>query len=115
MSYIPNHLWHIIFDFYGRIKYIGNKGIFINIIHKYDERYDIVNRFLQKKIKYMENSFLDTNRNEFYLEIPFETINNIGIVFDFCWSYHNTYEICHYNFRNPNQSLHLQQMRIYIK
>ena len=37
---LPNDTINIIFDFYGKIKYI--KGKYINIIHKNDNRYDIL-------------------------------------------------------------------------
>ena len=109
MEKIPNHLWDIIFKYDGRIKYIYKKGIFVNIIHKNDERYKIVESFLNKKIKQIEKSV--RNGEEFYLEIQFDNIQNMGLVFDFSWSYINKFEICYYNFKNNN----MNQIRTYIK
>lgn len=39
---------------------------------------------------------------EFYIEIPFETVENMGLVFDYCWSYPNQFEICYYHLREDN-------------
>jgi len=98
-SFIPNHLWQIIFDFDGRIKYMYTKGIFVNIIHKKDIRYSVMNKFLNTKINTMERMTVNKNK-EFYIQIPFEKIENTGLVYDYNWSYNNKFEICYYNFRN---------------
>jgi hypothetical protein len=107
--YIPNHLLDIIFKYDGRIKYIPKKGIFVNIIHKYDERYKIIDRFLHKRQEQIEKSVRDGE--EFYLDVKFENTQNMGLVFDFSWSYMNKFEICYYNFKNDK----IQQIRSYIQ
>lgn len=100
-SFIPNHIWQIIFEFDGRIKYIYKRGIFVNIIHKKDIRYDILEKFLNKKIKVIEKmEMIRTGNGEFYIDIPFEKLKNTGLVYDCNWSYNNKFEICYYNFRN---------------
>jgi len=52
--YIPTELLDIILQFYGRMEY--RNGNFINIIHKNDERYNIVMPIISKKMKIMEKN-----------------------------------------------------------
>ena len=47
-TYIPKELLHIILDYDGRIKY--KNGQYINIIHKHDERYNMLNPLINKKM-----------------------------------------------------------------
>ena len=46
---LPHYLVNIILDYDGRIKY--KRGKYINVIHKYDFRYDIVKQVIDKKIE----------------------------------------------------------------
>jgi hypothetical protein len=46
---IPKDLSHIILEYDGRIKY--KNGKYINILHKNDERYNIIKPVINKKIK----------------------------------------------------------------
>jgi len=112
LPYIPNHVWDIIFQYDGRIKYLYKKGIFVNIIHTNDIRYEIVKTFLTKKIKRMEKIELlrRGKEEEFYIEIPFETVENMGLVFDYHWSYPNQFEICYYHWKNDD----IIQTRSYV-
>ena len=44
---LPHYLVNIILDYDGRIKY--KRGKYVNIIHKYDVRYDIIEPLIDKK------------------------------------------------------------------
>ena len=46
-SCIPEELLHIILAYHGRIKY--KNGKYVNIIHKNDERYNIISPVIIKK------------------------------------------------------------------
>jgi len=50
--YIPKELLNIILEYDGRIKY--KKGKYINIIHKLDYRYNIIEPLISKKINYLK-------------------------------------------------------------
>lgn len=47
---------------------------------------------------------LPRNRKEeeFYIEFPFENHKNMGLVFDYCWSYPDQFENCYYHLREGN-------------
>ena len=53
VSYIPEELLHIILSYDGRIKY--KNGKYVNIIHKNDERYNIITPIISKKLKIIQN------------------------------------------------------------
>ena len=50
---IPAELVHIILSYDGRIKYY-HPGKYVNIIHKNDQRYDIIAPVIDKKIQIMK-------------------------------------------------------------
>ena len=47
-SYIPEEVLHIILAYDGRIKW--KNGKYVNIIHKNDERYNIIGPVIIKKL-----------------------------------------------------------------
>ena len=55
-SYIPKELLHIILAYDGRIKY--KNGNYVNVIHKNDERYDIITPFISKKMEILKKIFI---------------------------------------------------------
>ena len=101
-SNIPNDLLDIILEYDGRIKY--KHGKYVNIIHKNDERYDIIRPLMSKKIEVMKT--MELSGSGFYFELGFNictsTYNNVGLVYDFNFSYTNKFEICYYDMRNGN-------------
>ena len=103
--YIPNELVHIILEYDGRIKY--KKGEYINIIHKKDERYNIIRPVINKKMKILEKIELDGTK--FYFEFEFDSWNSVGLCYDFNFSYENFSEICYYDVRYG-----WKQIRTYI-
>ena len=59
LSNIPRDLLPIIFSYDGRIKY--ENGKYVNIIHKHDERYNIITPIISKKINILQNIELSDN------------------------------------------------------
>jgi len=104
----PNDLLHIILDYDGRIKY--KKGNYVNIIHKHDERYNIIDPIITKKMRIMQNTELELNGSGFYFEFGFDTIKSVGLVYDYNFSFTNKFEICYYDTRNNGW----EQIRTYL-
>jgi len=104
--YIPTELLDEILQYDGRIKY--KNGKFINIIHKNDERYNIIKPIVNKKIKIMEKTELCDSG--FYFEFCFNIHKHKGLVYDFNFSYKDKYEICYSDWRNQG----IIQIRTYL-
>jgi hypothetical protein len=100
-KYIPCDVFHIILEYDGRIKY--ENGKYVNIIHKHDERYDIITPLIHKKIEIMKT--MELSGSGFYFEFGFNMCKRIGLVYDYNFSYTNRFEICYYDFRNRNAIL----------
>ena len=103
--YIPKELLHVILKYDGRIRY--KNGKYINIIHKNDERYNIVKQIINKKIEILKT--IELKSLGFYFEFGFDECN-VGLVYDCNFSYRNKFEICYYDFRNND----LIQIRTYL-
>jgi len=106
VSNIPEELLHIILSYDGRIKY--KNGKYVNIIHKNDERYNIITPIISKKMKIMQNIELDGTG--FYFEFGFDKCKSVGLVYDCNFSYENKFEICYYDTRNNGW----KQIRTYV-
>ena len=99
ISNISNELLDIIFEYDGRIKY--KNGKYVNIIHKNDERYDIIRPLISKKIEITKT--IELSGSGFYFDFGFNTsTSNVGLVYDYNFSYTNKFEICYYDMRNGN-------------
>ena len=70
LSDIPEELLRIILSYDGRIKY--RNGTYVNIIHKNDERYNIITPIISKKIKIMQR--IKFSENGFYFENGFNLL-----------------------------------------
>ena len=105
-SYIPEDLLHIILAYDGRIKY--KNGKYVNIIHKNDERYNIIVPIISKKMKIMKN--IELTESGFYFEFGFDICKSVGLVYDYNFSYINKFEICYYDTRNNGW----EQIRTYL-
>ena len=104
--YIPKELLDIILAYDGRIKY--KNGKYVNIIHKNDERYNIITPIISKKMKIMKRTQIDGSG--FYFEFGFDTCLNVGLCYDYNFSYKNKFEICYYDTRNNGWG----QIRTYL-
>lgn len=102
---IPKDLLHIILEYDGRIKY--RHGKYVNIIHKRDDRYNIVAPVMHKKTEIMKT--IHINGASFYFDFGFDTYNNVGLCYDYRFSYDNRFEICYFDFRDG-----IKQIRTYI-
>ena len=75
---LPYELKNIIFEYDGRIEYRYKKKNaidyhkFVNVIHKYDERYNIIIPIINKKRKIMKETDTRPNDTSFYFEFAFD-------------------------------------------
>lgn len=104
-SPFPKELLHIILDFDGRIKY--RNGKYVNIIHKYDERYNMIKSLISKKIEIVKTIHVDSA--SFYFEFRFDSCHNRGLCYDVGFNAPDRFEICYVDFRNG-----WKQVRTYL-
>lgn len=95
--YIPKELVNIILEFDGQIKY--RKGEYVNIIHKHDTRYKVFEPVINKKLKIMKTIEIGRDGKGFYFDFQFDGLNEVGLCYDCNFSWHDTFEICYYDFR----------------
>ena len=94
-QYIPPELLDIILKFDGRIKY--RKGSFVNIIHKYDKRYEIIKPIINKKMDLIKNCKI--NNTKFFFEFFFDNLDYRGMCYDYCYSFPDECRICYFDLR----------------
>ena len=95
---IPKELLHLILEYDGRIKH--RNGEYINTIHKKDTRYDMIIPIIKKKLRILNDIEIDGSK--FYFEFAFDICNQVGLCYDYHFSYADTFEICYYDTRNGN-------------
>jgi len=105
MKVLPKELLHIILEFDGRIKY--RNGQYVNIIHKYDERYDMINQLISKKIEILKTINIDGVN--FYFEFRFDGCNDRILCYDVGFNAPDRFEICYVDLRDG-----WKQIRTYI-
>jgi hypothetical protein len=108
VSYIPEELINIILAYDGRIKY--KNGKYVDIIHKNDERYNIITSVISKKMRIMQNTELGLNGSGFFFRICFDTSKSLGLKYNYNFSYTNKFEISYYDTRNYGW----RQIRTYL-
>jgi hypothetical protein len=104
--YIPKDVLNVILEYDGRIKY--KNGKYVNVIHKNDERYNIITPIISKKMEIIQN--IELSGSGFYFEFSFDISNSVGLVYDCNFSYSNKFEICYYDTRNNGW----KQIRTYL-
>ena len=108
--YLPFELIDLIFSYDGRIRY--KNGRFCNVIVSNDPRYGIIEPVICKKINILSKIETYTYSSSFYFEFEFDSLEYIGLCYDFHWSYSDKFEICYYNFRDPSAEIY--QYRTYV-
>ena len=91
---IPTELLCLILEYDGRIKY--KNGKYVNIIHKKDERYNIIQKVIVKKIEIMKK-VLDVVDDNFYFEASFDLDNKVGLYYDYNLGNNNRLVIGYYD------------------
>ena len=102
---LPKELLHIILEFDGRIKY--RNGKYVNIIHKHDERYDMMKPLISKKIEILKTIHIDGG--SFYFEFRFDGYGDMGLCYDVGFNAPDRFEICYVDLRDG-----WIQMRTYL-
>ena len=80
---LPFDVLNIILQYDGRIKYLHKQRIYVNIIHKNDYRYNMLETKIKKKINVI-NNFKDIRDNElkYYIDIYYKNdIITKGLIF----------------------------------
>jgi hypothetical protein len=98
---LPSEIINVVLEYDGRIKY--KKGKYVNVIHKHDERYSRLEKIIAKKLKIMKRTeicYNAQNEHQFYFEFSFDICNNVGLVYDYNFTFPNTFEICYFDMRN---------------
>ncbi len=93
--YVPRDVLNVILEYDGRLKY--KKGKYVDIIHKHDIRYNMVDPIIKKKTEIMKHA--EIHGEGFYFEFAFDIDNRVGLCFDYNFSYENKFEICYYDTR----------------
>lgn len=93
---LPKELLHIILEFDGRIKY--RNGKYVNIIHKHDERYDMIKPLISKKIEILKTINIDGIN--FYFEFRFDGCNDRILCYDVGFNAPERFEICYVDLRD---------------
>ena len=105
LTEVPEELLHIILSYDGRIKY--RNGKYIDIIHKNDERYNIITPIINKKIEILK-SIENFSENSFYFEFTFEKQPMLAL----CYYYDkNVFEICYTDMKESGHILGSNQIR----
>jgi uncharacterized pyridoxamine 5'-phosphate oxidase family protein len=105
LTEVPEELLHIILSYDGRIKY--RNGKYLDIIHKNDERYNIITPIINKKIEILQ-SIENFGENSFYFEFTFEKQPMLTL----CYYYDkNVFEICYTDMKESGHILGSNQIR----
>ena len=117
---LPYELKNIIFEYDGRIEYRYKKKNaidyhkFVNVIHKYDERYNIIIPIINKKQKIMKETDTRPNDTSFYFEFAFDKQSKLCLCYDYNWSYDNVFEICYTDMKMSHGVMGSDQIRTII-
>jgi hypothetical protein len=105
----------LILEYDGRIKYCN--GRYTDIIHKYDNRYVMIQPILCKKLEIMNHTYLRedyTDVKRYYFDFSFDICNKIGLYYDYNWTNIGKFEICYYDVRKTNDTNKWLQIKTYL-
>ena len=118
---LPFELVNIILEYDGRIKYKYKKGCgndyhkYVNVIHKHDERYNVITPIIDKKQKIMKDTETSPVDTSFYFEFAFNNQPNLMLCYDYNWSCENQFEICYTDMKGSGHVFGSDQIRTYIE
>ena len=97
---LPIDLIHIILKLDGKIKYKNGRYYDINLIDGSDTRYTIIRPIVNKKLDILRTSLEVSTECGFYFEFNFDNLRNVGLVYDFNFSFgDDIFEICYFDTR----------------
>ncbi len=117
---LPYELVNIILEYDGRIKYkykIKNSidyHKYVNVIHKHDERYNIITPIIVKKQIIMKDTETRPNKTCFYFEFAFDKQPNLVLCYDYNYNFNNQFEICYTDMKGSGHIFGSDQIRTYI-
>jgi len=118
---LPYEIVNIILEYDGRIKYkYKDKNAvdyhkYVNIIHKHDQRYNIITPIIDKKHKIMMDIETRPDDTSFYFEFSFDNQPSLSLCYDYNWSYNNVFEICYTDMKGSGHILGSDQIRSLYK
>ena len=110
-------LVNLICEYDGRIKYKYKQKShidyhkFVNVIHKYDERYNTIAPIIDKKQKIMKGTETRPNETCFYFEFAFDNQPNAVLCYDYNYYQSNQFEICYTDMRGSGHVFGSDQIR----
>jgi hypothetical protein len=79
---LPFDVLNIILQYDGRIKYLHKKRLYVNIIHKYDNRYNMIETKINNQINIIKTLNIGNNGLKFYIDIYYKNdIIATGLIF----------------------------------
>lgn len=105
MKKLPYELVNLICEYDGRIKYkykIKNSidyHKYVNVIHKHDERYNIITPIINKKQTILENAELSSNKSGFGFVFSFDKQPCMLLSYEYNMSIPNKFDICYINMK----------------
>jgi hypothetical protein len=117
---LPYELKDYILSYDGRIKYkykIKNSidyHKFVNVIHKHDERYNIITPIIGKKYTIMKDTETSPVDTSFYFQFAFNNQPMLVMCYDYNWSANNEFEICYTDMKGSGHVFGSDQIRTYI-
>ena len=80
IPYLPFDVLNIILQYDGRIQYLHKKHIYINIISKNDNRYNILEKKINTQINLTKEINVANDVLKFYIDIYYKN-HELGLIF----------------------------------